>query len=57
MEVDSMHSTIEKKIRNKKINKPADYVSICITVCTKQSYIVKYLSYDLLKSFSILKYC
>jgi len=57
MEVDCMHSTIERKIRNKKINIPADYVSICKTACTKQPYIVEYLTYDFFKSFSVLKYC
>jgi len=57
MEVDCMHSTIERKIRDKKINIPADYVSICKTACTKHPYIVEYLSYGFFKSFSILKYC
>lgn len=36
MEVDSMHSTIERKIRNKLINVPADYFSVCKTACNKQ---------------------
>jgi hypothetical protein len=29
MEVDSMHSCIEKKVRNFKVNIPADYVTLC----------------------------
>lgn len=46
MKVDSMHSTFERKIRNKKINVPADYVLICITACTKEPYIVEYFTHD-----------
>lgn len=57
MEVDSMHSTIERKIRNKKINVPADYVSICKSVCTKSPYTVEYLSHNFFKSFISLQYC
>jgi len=52
MEVDSMHSTIERKVRNKKINIPADYVTICKTACTKEPYYVEYLTFDFFKSFS-----
>jgi hypothetical protein len=29
MEVDSMHPSIEKKVRNYKVNIPADYVTLC----------------------------
>lgn len=52
-----MHSTIERKIRNKKINVPADYVSICKSACTKSPYTVEYLSHDFFKSFTSLQYC
>lgn len=47
MEVDSMHSTIERKI-----NVPADYVSLCKTACTTKIYVVEYLTYNFFKSFS-----
>jgi len=46
MEVDSMHSTIERKVRNKKINIPADYVTICKTACTKEPYYIECLTFD-----------
>jgi len=52
MEVDSMHSTIERKIRHKKINIPADYVTACKTACIKNPYYVEYLSFNFFKSFS-----
>lgn len=57
IEVDSMHSTIERKIRNRKINVPADYVSLCKTACTTKPYIVKYLTYNFFKSFSKILFC
>lgn len=51
MEVDSTHSTIERKVRTKKINVPADYVTICKTACIKTPYYVEYLTFDFFKSF------
>jgi len=57
MEVDSMHSTIERKIRNRKINVPADYVSLCKTACTTKPYVVEYLTYNFFKSFSKILFC
>lgn len=57
MEVDSMHSTIERKVRNRKINVPADYVSICKSACIKSPYKVEYLTHDFFKSFSSLHFC
>ncbi|CAH1109390.1 unnamed protein product [Psylliodes chrysocephalus] len=49
MEVDSVHSVIERKIKNKKINVPADYVQICKTACLKTPYKVKYLLHNFFK--------
>lgn len=46
MEVDSVHSVIERKIRNKKINVPADYVYLCKTACQKTPYKVEYLLHN-----------
>lgn len=56
MEVDSMHSTIERKVRNKKINIPSDYVTICKTACTKEPYYVEYLTFDFFKLFSKIRF-
>lgn len=50
MEVDAMHSCIEKKIRNRKINIPADYVHACkIARKHPKPYDVKYLTHDFFK--------
>jgi len=57
MEVDSMHSTIERKIRNTKINVPADYVSICKIACIKNPYYVEHLSFEFFKCFSGISFC
>ncbi|XP_050060947.1 uncharacterized protein LOC126551490 [Aphis gossypii] len=57
MEVDSMHSTIERKVRNRKINVPADYISICKSACIKSPYTVEYLTHDFFKSFSSITFC
>lgn len=57
MEVDSMHFTIERKIRNTKINIPADYVLICKNACIKNPYSVEYLSFEFFKSFSNILFC
>ncbi|CAH1108342.1 unnamed protein product [Psylliodes chrysocephalus] len=56
MEVDSVHSTIERKIKKKNINVPADYINICETAC-KIPYTVKYLDYHtFFKRMDILKF-
>lgn len=52
MEVDSIHATIEKKLRNTIINLPADYVEVCQKARKKPSpYKVKYLSHDFFRKF------
>lgn len=56
MEVDSMHSTIERKIRNTKINVPADYVTICKNACINNPYYVEYLSFTFFKSFTNISF-
>lgn len=56
MEVDSVHSVIERQIRNKKINIPADYVYVCRTACQKQPYKVEYLTHNFFLKFDNLKY-
>jgi len=57
MEVDSMHSTIERKVGNRKINVPPDYISICKSACIKNPYTVEYLTHDFFKSFSSIHFC
>lgn len=57
MEADSMHSTIERKLRNKSINVPADYVGVCLQARKiPQPYHVKYLDYSFFKNFSQLQF-
>nr|CAI5859767.1 unnamed protein product [Callosobruchus analis] len=57
MEVDTMHSCIEKKIRNRKINIPADYVHACKIARTHpKPYDVKYLTHEFFKKFDDLNY-
>ena len=49
MEADSMHSVIEWKLRNRKINVPADYMTICQNAYKLKPYTIKYLSFDFFK--------
>ncbi|CAK1594788.1 unnamed protein product [Parnassius mnemosyne] len=49
MECDSMHSVIERALKNKKINIPADYVYIAKTACKKNPYDVQYLYHHFFK--------
>lgn len=52
MEADAMHSTIERKLKNKKINVPADYVSVCKEARRIPSpYSVHYLNHKFFKNF------
>lgn len=53
MEVDSMHSSIERKIKNRNINVPADYISI-IESARNNPYYVQYLEHDFFKAFGQL---
>ena len=56
MEVDSVHSTIEKKVRNKQIYVPANYVDLIFQARPGQPYAVQYLSYNFFKDFSKVQY-
>lgn len=57
MECDSMHSVIERKLRNTDIYTPAGYVSICKSARNKpRPYNVNYLSYDFFKKMSDLSF-
>lgn len=56
MECDSMHSTIERRLKGRDINVPADYISICRSARKNpKPYNVNYLDYTYFKNFSCLK--
>lgn len=53
MEVDTMHSVIERRMRNVKINVPADYEQICRTARKKPCpYNVVYVTHNFFKNFN-----
>lgn len=53
MECDSMHSCIERELKNKEINVPADYVLVCRKARKHpRPYHVKYLDHTFFKDFS-----
>lgn len=57
MEADSMHATIERKLHNRVINVPADYVGICLHAREKpRPYTVKYLDYKYFKKYDGIKF-
>ncbi|CAH1170722.1 unnamed protein product [Phaedon cochleariae] len=57
MECDSMHSVIERKLRNTEIYTPAGYVSVCKSARHKpRPYNVKYLHFDFFKKYSCLSF-
>ncbi|KAK5642954.1 hypothetical protein RI129_009121 [Pyrocoelia pectoralis] len=52
MEVDGMHATIERKLKNVKINVPADYMQVCLTARENpKPYNVQYLDHTFFKDF------
>ena len=56
MECDSVHSTIEQKLRNKPIYCPQNYVDLIKEARQNQPYTVMYLSHDFFGNYSDLKY-
>lgn len=55
MECDSVHSTIEQKLKGRTINVPADYVSLCKSARKNpKPYEVYYLDHTYFKDFSTL---
>lgn len=57
MECDSMHSVIERKLRNTEIYTPAGYVHVCKTARIKpRPYNVTHLSFDFFKKYSSLTF-
>nr|CAH7729984.1 unnamed protein product [Callosobruchus chinensis] len=52
MECYSMHSTIERKLKKKIINVPADYVEVCeLARLHPRPYVVEYLDYSFFLNF------
>lgn len=51
MEADSIHSTIERRLRYKNINVPADYISVIKEARMSQPYTVQYWEHGFFKSF------
>lgn len=57
MEVDSMHASIARSLRNKIINVPAEYISICRNARKKpKPYNVQYLTHSFFKSHDDVKF-
>nr|CAH7754512.1 unnamed protein product [Callosobruchus chinensis] len=57
IEADSIHSTIERKLRHTNINVPADYVAICRNARRNpRPYTVYYLEHGFFKNFSKLTF-
>lgn len=52
MTVNSMHSTIERRVKSRRINVPAEYAVHCKKArINPRPYKVEYLEYTLFKSF------
>lgn len=49
MEADAVHFTIEKRLENRKINVPADYITVCQEARKSKIYSVQYLYHDFFK--------
>lgn len=56
MECDSVHSTIERRKKNKELYVPADFIQIIKDARAKQPYQVKYVDHKFFKDFSSLGY-
>lgn len=56
MEVDSAHSLIERRLKNRDIYLPTDYISICREARPSKPFNVKYLQYGDFLNFNDLKY-
>jgi hypothetical protein len=54
MECDSMHATIERKLKNIDINVPADYIAACQNARKTNAFNVKYINHEFFKDFSKL---
>lgn len=58
MEADSVHATIERAMRNRNIDVPAEYIEICKGARKNpEPYDVTYLNYDFFKKFNKVQFC
>eukprot|EP00064_Thunnus_orientalis_P012745 superscaffoldBa00001992_g12780 len=58
MECDSVHSVIERRLRNQEINVPAEYVALMESVWSKPSlYQVRYVDHNHFQDFTKLRLC
>lgn len=58
MEVDSMHACIERRLRNRDINIPAEYAAHCKKARKlPKPYHVQYLNHSFFHNYSKIKYC
>lgn len=58
MEADSVHSSIERAMKNRNIAVPADYVDICKSARRyPEPYDVTYLDYSFFKTFKNVRFC
>lgn len=56
MEVDSVHSLIERRLKNKDIKLPSDYIEVCKKARLKQPFDVKFLDHTWFLDYSNLRY-
>ncbi|KAK6171771.1 hypothetical protein SNE40_018203 [Patella caerulea] len=56
MEVDSVHSAIENKLRNREVYWPAEYVNIFRSARRESQYKIKYVDHTFFKNYSQLSY-
>ncbi|XP_031338517.1 uncharacterized protein LOC116167318 [Photinus pyralis] len=56
MEVDSVHSTIERRLKNRDIYLPTDYIAVCKEARNRNPYNVKYMKYTDFRDYSKVKY-
>lgn len=56
MEVDSAHSLIERRLKNKDIYLPTDYIHVCREARPNKPFIVKYLAYTDFLNLTNIRY-
>lgn len=56
MEVDSVHSAIEGKLKNRDIYLPTDYIAVCREARSKNPYNVKFMKYSDFRDYSKVNY-
>lgn len=56
MEVDSVHSLVERQLKNKDVYVPYEYIKHTLDARQSNPYEVKYLSHEFYKDFSKVQY-